>query len=101
MSLISFAERFDVGALRTRLTGYEGRTPDGDHVIACEDVDHNGDVVARGNRLYFRNNDPADIAIDENSMLAGEFVVSRDGKWITRKGGGINTDGYGVQKVAK
>jgi|WetSurSiteA1Bulk_404760.scaffolds.fasta_scaffold115456_2 hypothetical protein len=105
MSTRSFAQVFNVpdeSVLETRLTGYEGPTPNGDHVITYERINPaTNEVHYVGRALFFRNNNVADIQVDEMGRLAGDYILSRDGKWITTKGSGIDTTGFGPQKVSK
>jgi hypothetical protein len=98
MKTLSFLEKFaDVvfDVVGVMLTGYEGRTESGDHIITYSEINAKNEPVTEGRALFFRNNNLGDILVDENGVLQDPWVLSRDGKWITQRGSGVDTEGFG------
>jgi len=79
------------------LTGYLGRTAGGDHSISFEER-LNGKVVSKGKALYWRNNSPVDIIVDENGRILSQHKLSPTGEWLTGPGNKVDTNGYGREK---
>ena len=100
MKQMTFPEKFSgTGELTLILTGYEGQDSFGNHILGCEEQDSEGNVVSKGTLLYFRTNSLKDITINEDGSIADDHIKSRDGKWLTRPGSGIDTSDYGLVPV--
>jgi hypothetical protein len=100
MKTMKLVELFpdQVDETTVHITGVEGKTEAGDNVLTYEERNAKGEAVSSGKALFFRNNLLSDIQVDETTgQLLEPYILSRDGKWITTKGAGINTEGFGRQ----
>jgi hypothetical protein len=99
MKTMKLVELFpdQIDEVTVHITGVEGKTDAGDSILQYEERNAKGEAVSTGKALYFRNNSLSDIQVDESGKLLEPYILSRDGKWITTKGAGINTEGFGRQ----
>lgn len=107
MSTTSFVSRFNLAAdneslLETRLIGYGGTTADGNHVINYQEVDPaTEEVVYEGSALYFRNNDLADIQVDDLGRITSDHSLNSKKEWIVKVGGSFDMSEVRRTKITK